>query len=273
MSKLHHLASNIRFLRKRLKRSQEDVADALGLKRTTWSAYEQGVAEPPLECLLQMADYFRMPLDVLLREPLETYRESQLRSLEMGAEERARGRNLRVVVTTTDHQGRENVELVPEKARAGYTTGYADPEYIRVLPAFHLPFLRTDRKHRTFQIKGDSMPPVGDGSYVTGEYVDNWMGLRDGTPCIVVTRQEGVVFKILKNELKERGSFVLSSTNPAYPPYEVRAEDVLEVWRFVNYISSELPPPNLSKNHLHDALSAVQDELRRLRQDLERERP
>jgi len=268
----HHLASNLRVLRKRKSRSQGDVAEALGLKRTTWSAYEQGVSEPALDVLLHIADYFRVPLDVLLREPLETYRESQLRSVELAYEERARGTNVRVVVTTTDAAGRENVELVPEKARAGYVAGYADPEYIRVLPAFHMPFLRSDRKHRTFQIKGDSMPPVSDGSYVTGEYVDNWLMLKDGTPCIVVTRQDGVVFKIVHNELKERGVLILSSTNPAYPPYEVKAEDVLEVWRFVNYISNELPPPNLSKDYLQDALASLQDELRRLRRDLSRQR-
>jgi hypothetical protein len=29
---------------------------------------------------------------------------------------------------------RENIELVNEKAKAGYTTGYADPEFIGDLP-------------------------------------------------------------------------------------------------------------------------------------------
>ncbi|MCS6980609.1 MAG: LexA family transcriptional regulator [Flavobacteriales bacterium] len=265
-------AANIRFLRKRIGRSQEEVAQALGLKRTTWSAYEQGVSEPSLHTLSLIADYFRIPLDILLRETLEQWSESQIRTLELAWEERASGSRLRVVVTTADHQGRNNVELVPEKARAGYVSGYADPEFIRVLPAFHLPFLRSDRKYRTFQIAGDSMPPVAHGSYVTGEFVDNWLLIRSGTPCIVVTRQDGVVFKIVHNEIRECNRLVLSSTNPAYAPYEVHVDDVLEVWRFVHYISSELPPPNLKKDPIRKALNAVHDELRRLRWDLERER-
>ncbi len=55
----------------------------------------------------------------------------------------------------------------PEKAKAGYKGGFADPDYIRVLPTFQLPFLSRDKKYRTFQISGDSMLPIPDESFVT----------------------------------------------------------------------------------------------------------
>ena len=47
----------------------------------------------------------------------------------------------------------------------GYTRGFADPEFVKVLPVFQLPFLSRDKKYRTFQISGDSMLPIPDGSY------------------------------------------------------------------------------------------------------------
>lgn len=262
---------NLKILRKRRSRSQGEVSQAIGIKRTTWSAYEQGVSEPSLEVLIKISDYFRVPVDILLREELSNYRESQLRNLEMAYEDKAMGRYLRVIVTSTDNQGRENVELIPENAKAGYVTGYADPDYIRVLPAFHLPFLSKERKYRTFPIKGDSMPPVVDGSYVTGEYVENWMHIKDGTPCILVTRDEGIVFKIVHNEIQNRGCLVLSSTNPLYEPYEVPVDSILELWRFVNYISPELPPANVTKDSMQDALMALQKEVYRLRRSIEKD--
>ena len=41
-----YFASNIKFLRKRRGRTQDDVAFALNLKRSTLSGYENGVAQP-----------------------------------------------------------------------------------------------------------------------------------------------------------------------------------------------------------------------------------
>jgi len=51
-----------------------------------------------------------------------------------------KGSNLRVLATTVDIANNENIEMVAEKAKAGYTTGYADPEFISELPVFQFPF-------------------------------------------------------------------------------------------------------------------------------------
>ena len=47
-----YFASNIKFLRKRRGRTQDDVAFALNLKRSTLSGYENGVAQPGIEILI-----------------------------------------------------------------------------------------------------------------------------------------------------------------------------------------------------------------------------
>ncbi len=44
--------SNIKFLRKRKGRTQDDVAFALDMKRSTLSGYENEVAKPSVEVLL-----------------------------------------------------------------------------------------------------------------------------------------------------------------------------------------------------------------------------
>ncbi len=265
------LGSNIKLLRVRRGRSQEEVSIALDVKRSSLSGYENGSAEPNLELLVRISEYFKISVDKLLKYDLGTLSESQLSSLERGWDIDLTGKRLRVLTTQVDREDRENIELVPEKAKAGYAAGYADPDYISVLPAFQMPFLSRDKKYRTFPISGDSMPPVGDGSWVTGEYVQNWQTLRDGQPYIIVTREDGIVFKVVYNQLKEKGNLLLCSTNPIYPPYEVSIAEVLEIWKFVHYISQELPEPNLSRDELARSVLDLRREVGQLRLSMEQQ--
>ena len=263
--------SNIKLLRTRRGRSQEEVAIALEVKRSSYSGYENGSAEPPFDLLVRISEYYKVSIDKLLRDDLTALTESQIGIVERGGDVDMNGRRLRVLATTVDKQDRENVELVPEKAKAGYALGYADPEYISILPTFQMPFLARDRKYRTFQISGDSMPPVNDGSWVTGEYVQNWQGIRDGQPYIVITKDDGIVFKVAYNQLKEKGTLLLCSTNPLYSPYEVQVANVLEVWKFVHFISAELPEPNMSRDELARSVVELRKEVGQLRLAMEQQ--
>ena len=100
------------------------MSAGLDVKRSSWSGYENGTAEPPFELLLKVSEYFKVSIDKLLKVDLTVLSESQLGILERGGDVDISGRQLRVLATTVDAQDRENVELVPEKAKAGYTTGY-----------------------------------------------------------------------------------------------------------------------------------------------------
>jgi hypothetical protein len=63
------------------------------------------------------------------------------------------------------------------------------------LPGFQLPFLSKQKKYRTFQLSGDSMLPIPDGSWVTGEYLQDWNDIISGNAYIVFTIDDGIVFK------------------------------------------------------------------------------
>ncbi|MBE2246163.1 MAG: helix-turn-helix domain-containing protein [Candidatus Competibacteraceae bacterium] len=254
-------ANNIQLLRKRKKRSQEELAGALGLKRTTLSAYEQGIAEPNLDTLVRFSRFFKISIDKLLLMDLSTISEMYLSELEKGLDSDITGKKIRILATTVNEQNEDNIEVVPLKAKAGYTSGYADPEYLRVLPCFHMPFLSREKKYRTFQISGDSMPPVSDRAWVTGEYVQNWNHIRNGEPYIIVTTDEGVVFKIVYNKVKENQSLLLTSTNQFYAPYEVNISEVIEVWKFVHYISPELPELSNETDDVSKALAELKNEV------------
>ncbi len=257
-----YLKENIKLLRKRRKRSQEEVAKSLSITRSAYNSYENGVAEPGIGVLLKLAEYFQLNLDKLVRADLSTLPEIQLSQLEKGFDFDITGTRLRVLATTVTPENEENVELVPLKAKAGYTAGYADPDFIKVLPAFNLPFLSANKKYRTFPISGDSMPPVSDGAFVTGEYVQNWSLIRNGQPYIIVTKEEGIVFKVVYNRIEDEGSLLLCSTNPVYQPYSVKLNDVLEVWKFVNFINPKFEEPTQTgTDEVGPALRVLQREI------------
>ena len=261
------LIPNIRFLRKRKSRTQDEMANYLGMKRSTYSGYENGVAEPGIAELNAFSTYFSISMDTLVNTDLTQLSESQLYQIEAGYDQYIKGSQLRILATTVDRQNRENIELVSERAKAGYKRGYADPEYIRELPVFQLPFLSPERKYRTFQISGDSMLPIPDGSYVTGEFVENWEYLSNGDPCIILTKDEGLVFKLIQKDFRKK-QFVLHSLNRAYEPFAIQVMEVAEVWKFIHYISPKMPEPLPAELELYQAVANLTGEVNRLKQQM-----
>ncbi|NLA23744.1 MAG: helix-turn-helix transcriptional regulator [Bacteroidales bacterium] len=264
-----YFCSNLKLLRKRRKRTQDDVAFSLNMKRSTYSGYENNVAQPGIDNLIKLSEYFGVSIDTLLRVNLEKLSDSQLRQLELGSDIYISGGNLRVLATSVDSHNNENIELVNEKAKAGYALGYADPEFIRVLPVFSLPFLSHNKKYRSFQISGDSMLPIPHGAYVTGEFVQNWNYLKDGDACIIITRNDGVVFKCVENKIKDLGRLGLYSLNPLYEPYNIGVGEITEIWKFVNYISSDLPDATPLNTEIYKAVANMKEDIGEIKSKLD----
>lgn len=251
-------------------RTQDDVAFSLNMKRSTLSGYENNVAEPGIEALVAFSKYFNVAIDTLVKVDLSKLPESQLRQLERGFDVHIQGSNLRVLATTVGNDNVENIELVNERAKAGYTSGFADPEYISVLPTFRLPFLSREKKYRTFQINGDSMLPIPHGSWVTGVFVQDWSTIRDRDAYIILTVEDGIVFKVIESHLKTEGKLTLHSLNPTYDPYSISAGDIREVWQFVHYISSEIPENTpIDTYQLAQTVKKLKEEVKAIQTKLE----
>ncbi len=265
-----NFSSNIKHLRKRRKKTQEDVAFVLGLKRSTLNNYENGQTIPNATILMAFSDYYKIAIDTLLRVDLSRLSEHQLSELERGNDVYIRGSGLRVLATTVNSSNEENIELVGEKAKAGYVTGYADPEYIKELPVFRLPFLSANRKYRAFQVSGDSMLPLPDGSWVTGEFIADWHTIISGRPYIILTLNDGVVFKIADNLIGSEGALRLYSLNPFYEPYDLPVGEIREVWRFVNFISTELPATETNDEATRRVMAELKNEMKLIRRKLEK---
>ncbi|MBW6490920.1 MAG: LexA family transcriptional regulator [Lentimicrobium sp.] len=261
-------ASNIKLLRKRKGRTQDEAAFILGMKRSTLSGYENEVAQPGIEALLEFSKYYGISVDTLLKIDLSRLSQSELSQLERGYDVFITGSKIRILTTTVNNENNENIEVVNQKASAGYKLGFADPEYIKILPTFHMPFLSKEKKYRTFQISGDSMLPIPDGSWVTGEFVLNWNLIRDGQPYIILTLDDGIMFKVITNRIKSDGQLVLNSLNSLYDSYNIDIKDVREVWKFVHYISSALPEPNLPRADLAQTVASLKKDVDKLKKQV-----
>jgi transcriptional regulator with XRE-family HTH domain len=258
-------ASNIKLLRKRHKLTQDEVAISLNMKRSTVSGYENEVAQPGIDILIAFSKHYNIAIDTLVKEDLSLLSESQLTQVELGYDTFINGGELRIHATSVDADNNENIELVNQKASAGYRAGYADPEYIRVLPTFQMPFLSREKKYRTFQIVGDSMLPIPTGSWVTGEFIQNWNLLRDGQAYIILTIEDGIVFKVVENHIKDEGKLRLYSLNSLYKPYDVDIKEIREIWKFVHFISSEMPETNQPRQNLEKAVADIKRDVEHLK--------
>ncbi|HEC41937.1 MAG TPA: LexA family transcriptional regulator [Bacteroides sp.] len=268
-----HFSQNIKLLRKRRNRTQDELSHILGMRRSTLSGYENEVAEPGIHTLMAFSKYFGVAVDTLIRIDLAGLSESQLSELERGNDIYLRGSKLRVLATTVDNENEENIELVNEKAKAGYTNGFADPEFIQQLPTFQLPFLSPAKKYRTFQLSGDSMLPIPDRSWVTGEFLQDWKQIRTGEAYVILTLDDGIVFKVAENLLEKEHKLTLYSLNPIYEPFDVNVNEIKEVWKFNNYISAEIPEPVTPEEELLKTVANLKQDMARIKKQILPGRP
>lgn len=213
-------SDNIRTLRVKQKISQEKLAENLGITRGRYVKYEDGTSEAPYEILKKIAQHYHISIDLLLSVDIRKISVDDLLKLED---------NRLVLPIQVDQQGENFIEVVTQKVKAGYLNGYADPEYIENLQQISLPFLGPG-KHRGFPVEGDSMPPHEDGSIIIGRYVERLGEVQDGKTYILITKNEGMVYKRLNKNKKN--ALVLESDNSFYPQYEVKVSDIIEIWEY-----------------------------------------
>lgn len=248
-------SDNIRYLRLQKKVSQEKLAEELLITRARYVKYESGASEAPYDILRRIAHYYHYSIDILLSVDIRKVDTNGLIRLED---------NRILLPITVDREGENTIEIIPQKAKAGYLSGYSDPEFIEGLQQISLPFL-TNGKFRAFPVSGDSMPPHRDGSFIIGRYVESLGEVRDGRTYILLTKEEGIVYKRLNKNGKN--SLVLSSDNTFYESYSVKASDVLEIWEYACSIATkEAEPDQLEPQSIRDMFHSLRNEIKALKQ-------
>jgi transcriptional regulator with XRE-family HTH domain len=244
---------NLKYLRRLRGWTQEEFSNKLGIKRSLIGAYEEERADPRLEVLEIIADMFKLTLDELLRKDLSDTGNSYM----------AKRRQLKMMTAE-----KNLIHFVPVKAAAGYLAGYADSEFIDELNTFTLPMLAGGH-YRAFEIIGDSMLPTPSGSIIVGEIVDgNAEDIKNNQAYIVVSRNEGIVYKRIVKSNKAKDKLTLESDNPQYQPYQVNAEDIIELWHAKMVLSKVSQQQRWGVDALASMVSNLQDQVSNLNKKL-----
>ena len=253
--------SNIRLLRERKKMSQEEVAQQLDLSRNKLQALESGkTVNPTAADLVKFSEYYKVSVDSLLKADLTKLGELKLKELLAGNDVYMTGSKLRVLAITIDKNNKENTEYVPVKAKAGYSAGYNDPEYIGTLPKFSLPNLPESGSYRMFPTIGDSMLPIPENSDIITQYIQDWKSIKPNTPCIVVLKGgQDFVFKLVT--IKNEEEVLLTSLNKKYEPYLVNISDVLEIWKYCKHQTEQLPAAETDLQELKTIILGIQQQM------------
>jgi len=242
---------NLKYLRKLRGWTQEEFATKLQIKRSLLGAYEEERAEPRIEVLETVGEMFKLTLDELLLKDLADTKGNYL----------AKRRAQKLAAGTNE------IQFVPVKAAAGYLAGYADPEFIDELNTFTLPMLAPGH-YRAFEIVGDSMLPTPSGSIIVGERVDDIGDVKTNFTYIVVSRNEGIVYKRVMKNNRTKNKYTLVSDNPTYQPYQINGEDIIEVWKAMMIIGKANTQPHWDVNQLANVVNTLQEQVSYLKKKM-----
>ena len=249
---MSNAGKNLRHLRKLRGWTQEEFANKLKIKRSLIGAYEEERAEPRLEVMEVICNIFKLSLEDFLFKDL---------SAPKGVSYIEKRRQMKMVAEVAE------VRFVPVKAAAGYLAVYGDPEFIDELNTFTLPMLAPGQ-YRAFEIIGDSMLPTPSGSVIVGEKVEDLEDVKNSNTYVVLSKNEGVVYKrIIKNN-RVKNKITLLSDNPQYEPYNVNAEDVLEVWKAVYILQKANMGPRWDVNQLAGIVNNLQEQVTSLKRKM-----
>ena len=109
------------------------------------------------------------------------------------------------------------------------------------------------------------MLPLTSGSIVIGKYIESIDFLRDGKTYIILTKDDGIVYK--RVETKEN-TIQLISDNKKYEPYEVNNDDVIEIWEAIAFFSLDLPRPDNEYSTLKEDINNLYSNLDQLKNKL-----
>ena len=250
---MSYAGKNLKHLRKLRGWTQEEFAFKLKIKRSLIGAYEEERAEPRLDVLEKLCSIFKLSLDELLLKDLSV--------LKKGGTYIDKRRQLKLLGEINE------IAFVPVKAVAGYLAGYADPEFIDELNTFTLPMLAPG-EYRAFEIVGDSMLPTPSGSVIVGERVTAMDDIKANNTYIVVSKNEGIVYKRIMKNNRYKNKLTLISDNPQYEPYYVNPEDILEVWKAQMIITKANTQQRWNVNQLAGLVNNLQEQVSNLKKKM-----
>jgi len=105
------------------------------------------------------------------------------------------------------------------------------------------------------------MPPIDENYVVIGQFIEHFSHLKNGKRYVLLTQEDGLVFKRVFSEVTQNQRLILVSDNAEYAPYTVRIDTVLEAWEmkaFIGYATKESSLQEAILDKLHSIENKIE---------------
>lgn len=193
---------NLRDIRKERGKTQKQIAKLLGISQQSYSAYENGVSQPPRDALIKLAEYYQVSTDYLLdRTNLPTSTQEQVTFSNVFPVEKRKIPFLGKIACG------EPIFAEEEKG-----------VYVEALSDLHVDFC--------LQAKGDSMinARIKDGDIV---FIRSQPEVNNGEIAAVAIGDTATLKRVYY--YPEKNQITLQAENPAFPPLTYIGAELEEI--------------------------------------------
>ena len=152
------------------------------------------------------------------------------------------------------------IGVVMQRQFSEYAQRYQQADFVRHLSAMHLPTL-PEGHYRAFEAGDDFVFP---GALLVGQFIRNWFDIVDGKLYALLTRHDGVGCRRVYNQVKAKGTLLLTADRADMPNRDVSLNDVLEMWEIRAFVSQQLPPPRPDTTRLRQLADELRFEIDRI---------
>ena len=245
-----NVASRITQLRNKLKLSQQEFAERVGITQGALSQLENQKSTLSLSTIINISKEFGIDCNWLIIGDGEHFNKGQAKTLTQDIE---RDPNL--------------IPLINEEAHAGYIKQCHDIDFISTLDVYRIPGFESG-DYRMFEIEGDSMAPtIHPREIVVTQKVEDRKHLENGTITVLITN-DGIVAKRYYCYQDEPSNCILKSDNPNYKTYSLDSEDVKEMWevkaKITNVLSTDVPASQERFKSIESDIMALKSQLEQI---------
>ena len=246
---------NIRKIRTVRAMSQQSFAELFDLKRGTLGAYEEGRSEPKIDTLINIANYFSIPVGDLLTKELTVNQLLKFKG------------DLETPDLELDKNNFTKIPCITPEIRNEYLKYHENPNFINDLPSLNLP-INNNAELRGFIVDDLEMSEDSAGFYpkdiVIAQKVSksNYQNLESSCLFLIISSERILLRRIFQVNKK----FILKADHKGIDDVELKHSQIKEMWE-VKYTFFHRVP-EIRNTDIKEKLSFLEDEFKKLRSSM-----
>lgn len=245
------VSENIRYLRKLKGYTQQQFAERIGIKRSLLGAYEEARANPNQIYLGTMAEVLGVPVDHLLHKDLREVGQNFGAIRRLNPEHQLPQESSAPAQTSTSNVAEKEAAAPLFSPDRSVPTGSSD--FMELLGQF-----MAGRSGMKLFRAVDDIPVAGIS--VIGEKLENVEAVRDNELYLIETLDGRLFFRRVFNQLRIKGTLILSSDFLDKPIQEISRRELKSVYRYLASIQTTAPSAAVPVHRLKE----LNDEIGRL---------